>query len=188
MLAIKDKFNEVTTIGTINVSGMYTAECFDADGNLKWSNDFHNIIVSEGLKYINDSFFSGSNYTAVWELGLVAGPSTMNTYNATDTIFSSINRRWRYFDTGDSKNNKKMVSFNTATMQTPSVISLVSPVSFPIINSGGTIAGACLIASGNSLTGSVGLLFSVGNFTNGDKIVGLGDTVFVTYTYSVATP
>ena len=45
-----------------------------------------------------------------------------------------------------------------------------------------TIAGAflCSVTSGTS-----GVLFSAGDFTGGDKIVDSGDTLTVTYTFSL---
>ena len=30
------------------LKGYYTVECYDADGNLKWSDDIHNLVVTVG--------------------------------------------------------------------------------------------------------------------------------------------
>jgi hypothetical protein len=56
-----------------------------------------------------------------------------------------------------------------------------SPSSFAI-NGTAVIAGAflCNVASGTS-----GVLFSAGDFTGGDKSVANGDTLNVTYTFSL---
>jgi hypothetical protein len=50
------------------------------------------------------------------------------------------------------------------------------------MNGTATIAGAflCNVASGTS-----GVLFSAGDFTGGDKSVASGDTLNVTYTFSL---
>ena len=69
--------------------GVFTVTCYDANGNLKWEDEFHNLVVNVGLQYLNDVFFDslGSTYTADWYLGLVDG-SGATTFSATDTLAS----------------------------------------------------------------------------------------------------
>jgi hypothetical protein len=58
-----------------------------------------------------------------------------------------------------------------------------SPASFTISGAGGTVAGAflCTVASGTS-----GVLFSESDFqAPGDRVVVSGDTLNVTYTFSL---
>ena len=43
--------------------GVFTVECRDAQGNLKWSESMHNLVVNVGLKDMNDKYFTGSAYT-----------------------------------------------------------------------------------------------------------------------------
>ena len=66
--------------------GVFTVECRDAEGNLKWEEKFPNLVVNEGLQYINTEFFKGVTYTATWYMGLVDGPGAGNTYAAGDTM------------------------------------------------------------------------------------------------------
>ena len=33
-------------------TGQYVVECFDKDGNLKWSEKTHNLVVNVGLQYM----------------------------------------------------------------------------------------------------------------------------------------
>ena len=79
---------------------------------------------------------------------------------------------------------RKAVTFGTATTADPSVISnSASPSSFTISGAGGTVAGAflCTVASGTS-----GVLFSESDFqAPGDRVVVSGDTLNVTYTFSL---
>jgi hypothetical protein len=51
------------------------------------------------------------------------------------------------------------------------------------MNASATIAGA-FVTTDNTKSGTTGTLFSVGNFTVGDRGVVSGDTVNVTYTFS----
>jgi len=157
--------------------GVYKVECFGPDGEKKWEDTFHNLVVNEGLQDLNSKYFKASGYTAAWYLGLVTGPGSGTTYNAGDTLTSHAG--WTE-DTNYS-GNRKAVTFGTATTADPSVIdNSASPAVFSINNTT-TVAGAFLatVASGTS-----GVLFSVGDFTGGDKLVANGDTLNVTYTFS----
>jgi hypothetical protein len=40
---------------------------------------------------MNNTFFAGTTYTAVWYLGLITGPGSGTSFNATDTMSGS---RW----------------------------------------------------------------------------------------------
>jgi hypothetical protein len=166
----------------VGAGGVFTVTCVDADGQEKWSDTFHNLVVNEGLQDMNSKYFSGVGYTAAWFLGLVTGPGSGNTYAATDTL--ATNPGWNELVPGTAyTGNRKTVTFGTATTADPSVISnSASPSSFAMLVNGTVVAGA-LLASVNS--GTSGILFSVGNFTGGDKTVDNGDTLNVTYSFSL---
>jgi hypothetical protein len=158
--------------------GVYKVECFDADGYLKWEDEFPNLVVNEGLQDLNNKYFKGVTYSATWYLGLVTGPGAGNTYAAGDTLVTHTG--WTEYT--DYSGNRKAVTFGTPTLADPSVIdNSGSPSVFTISGAGGTIAGAFLTSVA---TGTSGILFSEGNFTGGDKIVASGDTVNVTYTFN----
>lgn len=159
--------------------GMFTVQCFDKDGNLKWEESAHNLVVNEGLQYMNTEFFKGSGYTAAWYLGLVTGPGAGNTYAAGDTLASHAG--WTE-DIGYS-GNRKAVTFGTATTADPSVISNTASPSVFNMTGITTIAGAFLT---NVNTGPSGVLFSVANFQSpGDRSVVSGDILSVTYTFNL---
>lgn len=163
--------------GCAGFGGVFKITCHGADGQLKWENEFHNLVVNEGLQDLNNKYFKGSTYTAAWYLGLVTGPGSGTTYSATDTLAS---KAWTEFT--NYSGNRKAVTFGTPTLADPSVISnSASPSVFSITGGGGTVAGAFLT---NVATGTSGILFSEGDFTGGDKIVASGDTLNVTYTFN----
>lgn len=159
--------------------GVFTVECRDAEGNLKWSEEFPNLVVNEGLQYINTQFFTGVTYTATWYMGLVTGPGAGNTYAAGDTMASHAG--WTEA-VGYVQSARPTMSFGVATTADPSVISTSVPVAFTM-NATANIAGA-FVTTNNTKSGTTGTLFSVGNFTVGDRPVVFGDTVNVTYTFS----
>jgi hypothetical protein len=170
--------------GTDHVAagGVFTVTCVGADGTEKWSDTFHNLVVNEGLQNMNSEYFKGVGYSAAWYLGLVEGPGSGNTYAAGDTL--ATHAGWTELaPTTDYTGNRKAVTFGTATTADPSVISNSgSPSSFAMLVNGTSVAGA-LLASVSS--GTSGVLFSVGSFTGGDKTVDNGDTLNVTYTFSL---
>ena len=158
--------------------GVYTVTCVGPDGTEKWSDTFHNLVVNQGLQDMNSKYFSGVGYSASWFLGLVTGPGSGTTYAATDTLASNA-----WTENTNYTGNRKAVTFGTATTADPSVISnSASPAAFVMNANAQTIAGAflCSVSSGTS-----GILFSAGDFTGGDKIVDSGDTLSVTYTFSL---
>ena len=160
--------------------GVFTITCFDADGNLKWEDKFHNLVVNVGLQYLNDTFFDTLGYNAAWFLGLVSGGTTP-TYAAGDTLSSHAG--WTELAAGTTySGSRKSVTFGAASLGDPSTITnSASPSVFNIIASA-TVAGAFLTDASSGT--SPGILFSVGNFTGGNKIVANGDTVNVTYTFN----
>jgi hypothetical protein len=159
--------------------GVFHVECFDKDGNLKLKTSEHNLVVNEGLQSMNTQYFKGSTYTAAFYLGLITGPGSGTTYVATDTLAS---KSWTEFT--NYSGSRKAVTFGTATTADPSVISnSASPSQFSITSTGGVVAGAflCTVSSGTS-----GVLFSESDFQSpGDRTVVSGDTLNVTYTFSL---
>lgn len=166
-------FSEKTKLG-----GVFTATCYDKDGNLKWEEKAPNLVVNQGLKFLNDTFFSGVTYNAGWFLGLIQGPGAGNTYSAADTLASHAG--WTEFT--NYSGNRGTTTFGVATLADPSVISNAAPTQFLVTSVGGVVAGAFLT---NVNTGTSGILFSESNFVApGDRSVVSGDTINVTYTFS----
>ena len=167
---------------TVGAGGVFTVTCVGADGVEKWSDTFHNLVVNEGLQDMNSKYFLSSGYTAAWYLGLVQGPGSGTTYAAANTLASHAG--WTELVPGTAyTGNRKVVTFGTATTADPSVISnSASPSTFAMLVNSTVVAGAflCSVASGTS-----GVLFSAGDFTGGDKTVDNGDTLNVTYTFSL---
>ena len=164
----------------VKAGGVFTFQCFDKDGNLKWEESTHNLVVNTGLQMMNTQFFKGSAYTAAWYLGLITGPGSSTTYAASDTLASHAG--WTEFS--NYSGARKALTFGTATTADPSVIdNSASVAQFTISGGGGTVAGGflCTVDSGTS-----GTLFSEADFESpGDRVVVAGDTLNVTYTFSL---
>lgn len=164
-----------------SAGGIYKVECRDKDGNVKWVAESHNLVVNVGLQDMNSKYFTGSTYTATWYLGLY-GAAASNNPAATDTASSHIG--WTEV-TAYSNSTRPACTFGSATNANPSVITnSLSPAQFNI-NATATVGGAFLI-SNNVKGGSTGILFSASDFQSpGDRSVASGDTLNVTYTFSL---
>ena len=167
-------------VSSARAAGVFTLQCIDKDGNLKWEEKNPNLVVNEGLKDMNDTYFTGVAFSAAWYLGLITGPSSGVTIGATDTLASHTG--WTEYT--DYTGNRKAVTFGVATLADPSVISnSATPNAFVITAPGGTVAGAFLTSVA---TGTSGILFSASDFQSpGDRAVVAGDTLNVTYTFSL---
>jgi hypothetical protein len=160
--------------------GVFHFKCYDKNGNLKWEDTAKNLVVNTGLQDMNAKYFTGSTYTAAWYIGLV-DDSGFSAYAAGDTLASHAG--WTE-TTAYSGGNRATASFGTATTADPSVINNSgSPGAFSITGTV-TVRGAflCNVQSNSSTSG---LLFSVSNFTGGNRSVVNGDTLNVTYEFSL---
>lgn len=156
--------------------GHYLVECFDADGNLKWTDQIENLVVTEGRNFALDTLFEGAAYTAAWFMGLVNGASAP-TYAAGDTMASHAG--WT-----------EVTAYAAGTRPAPDLSANASAgsksaaaVGFAI-NGTATIAG-CFLTTNSTKGGTTGVLYSVGSFTGGNRAVVDGDTLNVTYTASL---
>ena len=166
--------------------GTFIFEARDKDGNIKWTAEAKNLTTNQGRQDMNAKYFLGSSYTAAWFIGLVNNTPTPS-YAVTDTMASHAG----WVETTDySGTDRATATFGTATTADPSVIS-------NSVASGGTVAtfgitgtvtidGAFLTATQDNST-NTGVLFSVAAFESpGDRSVVNGDTLNVTYQFSLA--
>jgi hypothetical protein len=156
--------------------GRYVVECIGADGEVKWREEIENLVTTAGKNDALDKYLSGSAYTAAWFLGLVDGATTP-TYAAADTAASHAG--WTE-NTAYSNATRPAPTFNAAA----SGAKATTGTAFSINANGQTIAGVFLI-SNSTKAGTTGVLYSVGAFTGGNKAVGSGDTLNVTWTGSL---
>lgn len=172
------------TVGAVDkvaAGGVFTVICIGVDGQIKWEENLKNLVVNVGLKDMNDKYFTGAAYTATWFLGLY-GAAASNDPAAGDTAASHAG--WTEV-VPYSNATRPAATFAAATTADPSVITnSASPASFSIDDTA-TIGGAFLI-SDNTKSGSTGVLFSASDFAApGDRSVASGDTLNVTYTFSL---
>ena len=168
----------------MGVEGFYQVECRDAQGNLKWNEEFPNLVVAIGKQLMLDTLLKGSSYSVVGPfLGLI-GNST--TFAAADTMSSKTWTEFVNYTVGGSAvRGTAVFAVATSSGTTPSNVttSTASPIVYTITGAGGTVYG-CFLVTGtgavNTQSSTAGTLYSEGNFAV-SKNVTVGDTVSVTY-------
>ena len=171
---------------TVGIEGVYKVECRDVNGNLKWEEQFPNLVNAIGKQLMLDTLLKGSSYTVVGPyLGLISGSSP--TFAASDTMTSHSG--WTEFTNytvgGSAVRGTAVFASATSTGTTPSNVttSAATAITYTITGAGGTVGGCFLVTgSGASSTQSNtgGTLYSAGAFAIA-KITTAGDTVTVTY-------
>jgi hypothetical protein len=163
-------------------TGVYHVECRDKDGNLKWTAESKNLVVNAGLQYMAGTALTSVTQITTWYLGLY-GAGASNTPAAGDTMSSHAG--WTEV-VAYSNATRVAATLATATTANPSVVTNTSSPAAFNINGTATIGGAFL-TSGSAKSGTTGTLFSAADFGSpGDRSVVSGDTLSVTYTFSLA--
>jgi len=163
-------------------TGKYHVECRDKDGNLKWTAESQNLVVNAGLAYMAGTALTSVAQITTWYLGLY-GAAASNTPAAGDTMLSHAG--WTEV-TDYSNSTRVAATFVTATTANPSVVTNAASAAVFNINGTATVGGAFL-TSGSAKGGTAGTLFSAADFGSpGDRSVVNGDTLSVTYTFSLA--
>lgn len=155
----------------LTFAGVYKLDCFNNEGELKWSEIAKNTVVDEGINHILDVQFHGESQVNPWYIGL----KSTGTEAAGDTLAS--HGTWTEF-TDYSGNRQEFVE---AAAAAKSITNTASPATFNITGAG-TVAG-CMIAS--VLSGSSGKLFSATDFAS-PRTVANTDVINVTWTLTGA--
>jgi hypothetical protein len=171
---------------TVGVEGFYQVECRDAQGNLKWTEEFPNLVNAIGKQLMLDTLLKGSAYTVTGPyLGLIG--TTSPTFAASDTMTSHSG--WTEFINytvgGSAVRGTAVFGSSTSTGSSPSNVttSTATAITYTITGAGGNVTGCFLtLGSGASSTQSNtgGTLYSAGAFATA-KTTTAGDTVSVTY-------
>jgi hypothetical protein len=162
-------------------TGRFRMECYDKDGLLKWEAESQNLVVNVGLQYMAGTALTSTTQITTWYIGLY-GAGASNTPAAGDTMSSHAG----WTEVTPYSGARPTATFAAATNANPSVVTnTASPASFSI-NATQTVGGAFLV-SNSTAGGSTGTLFSAADFQSpGDRNVVSGDTLNVSYTFSLA--
>ena len=167
------------------IEGYYHVVCRDKDGNIKWQDEFPNLVMAVGKQLMFDTLLvTASGYTRVGPfLGLLKSGYTAA---AADTMsITTANEFTAYTVGGSAVRGTAAFSASSSTGTTPSNVTTcaATSITYTITGAGGVVAG-CFLATGtgavNTQLSTAGTLYSAGNFTTA-KTTTVGDTVAVTY-------
>ena len=170
----------------MGIEGWYHVVCRDKDGNLKWEEEFPNLVVAVGKQLMLDTLLRTSGtYTTVGPfLGLLNASITPAATDIMSTIVPS-KEFIAYTVGGSAVRGTAAFAASSSTGATPSNVtsSTATAVTYTITGSGGTVYG-CFLVTGtgavNTQSNTSGTLYSEGNFSTA-KTTTAGDTVSVTY-------
>lgn len=147
----------------------YHVECYGADGELKWVDEFKNLVTTVGKTDLIDKYFKGATYTAAWFLGLKGtGAAAVG-----DTLASHAG----WAEVTPYTGNRPPITFGT----TAGGSNTATAVSYSITLAGPTTVAGAFVSSVN--TGTSGTLYSAGDFSVSRSVIA-GDTLNVTLTVS----
>lgn len=169
----------------MGVDGQYIVECRDASGNLKWEENFPNLVVAVGKELmLNTLLRTSGTYTTVGPfLGLI---NNSTTFAAADTMTS---KTWTELTTytvgGSAVRGTAVFASATSAGTTPTNVttSAATAITYTITGAGGTVYGCFLVTGTGAVStqsSTAGTLYSEGNFSTA-KATTAGDTVSVTY-------
>ena len=168
----------------MGVDGYYHVECRDAQGNLKWNEEFPNLVVAVGKQLMLDTLLRTSGtYTTVGPfLGLI---NNSTTFAAADTMSS---KSWTELTTytvgGSAVRGTAVFGASSSSGSTPSNVTTSTAAAITYTMTGSATVYGCFLVTGSgavsTLSSTAGTLYSEGNFST-SKTVTSGDTVSVTY-------
>ena len=168
----------------MGIDGFYKVECRDAEGNLKWDEEFPNLVVAIGKQLLLDTLLRTSGtYTTVGPfLGLI---NNSTSFAAADTMTS---KTWTELTTytvgGSAVRGTAVFGASTSSGTTPSNVTTSTATAITYTMTGSATVYGCFLVTGSgavsTISSTAGTLYSEGNFSTA-KTVTSGDTVTVTF-------
>jgi hypothetical protein len=160
------------------VGSHWTYRCYDSEGNLKWKDEYDNLVVNEGLNDILNQYFNGTS-PSNWYIGLkntatVSAGDTMATHGFTEIL--------AYTTTGGATSASVRPAAIWASASTQSLATSTAAV-FSIMGSV-CLAGGFL-TTGVSAGGTAGVLYGAGDFSTIRSVIS-GDVVNVNLTITAS--
>lgn len=164
---------------TTLVHGRYRAECYAADGTMKWAEDYDNVVTDVGVKLMLDGILGNAASGAV-VIGLKGtGTAVVGDTQASHAGWTEVGGTNAPAYSGTRKTPSFSAASGAGAGARTKTTSAVVVFTF---TSGGTVAGSFINIGGSATQdNTTGTLFSAGDFS-GSKTVANTDVLNVTYT------
>lgn len=156
-----------------------------AGGNVLWIEEFENLVVNQGLNDLLNITIGGNTspgQDTTWFVGL--GINTPSNTGLTPAAGDTLASHATWNEVTAYSGSLRLAWVPPGATTTMSISNAASPAAFTMTGSA-TIGGSFL--SGVN-TGTSGRLYAAGAFTGGDKVLGNGDSLSVTATFTTAAP
>jgi len=177
----------VTIPEGMGIEGYWKAECRDKNGNLKWVEEFPNLVVAVGKQLMLDTLLrtSGTYTTTGPFLGLTNATLTPAATDTMTTLVGGGKEFTAYTVGGSAVRGTAVFAASSSSGSTPSNVttSTATAITYTITGAGGTVYGCFLVLGSGAVStqsNTGGTLYSEGNFSTA-KVTTAGDTVSVTY-------
>lgn len=170
----------------IRLKGSWLFECFDENGDLVWTREIEeNVVTTVGKNLALDTILAGAAYTVTGPfLGLISSTS-FSAVAASDTMSSHAG----WLEAGNANaptytSPRKTLAFSAASGGSKATSAAAS---FAITGSGTVKGGFVVYGSGavSTIDNTAGTLLSAALFSGGDAPVANGYTLNVTYTLAM---
>ena len=155
--------------------GTYRVTCYDPNGCERWNDNAENLIATLGKNQFLNAALSGVNYTAAVYVGLIGSTGFTTGLTSSDSMTAHTGWAEATINAARRPVTWAAASAGNKAFSAPVQVSITAP---------GTIKG-CFLVFGTGASATVGntggVLFSAALFTKGDRVVGVGDTLNVTY-------
>ena len=139
----------------MGIEGYWKAECRDAQGNLKWSEEFPNLVVAVGKQLMLDTLLRGSSYSVTGPyLGLTNATLTPAATDTMTTLVGGSKEFINYTVGGSAVRGTAVFAASTSTGTTPSNVtsSTATAITYTITGAGGTVAGCFLVTGSGAVS------------------------------------
>lgn len=157
-----------------DAEGTYLLECFAPDGTLRWREEVHNVVTTQGKNFVLDNALAGSAYTAAWLLSLFTAGTPAATATYASPVVTEV--------TSGVLASRPAITWTAAASGSKTS----NTVACSMVGSA-TITGV-MVVKGSSTIGDTaqagGVLLSEGTLGSSRAVLS-GDTLNVTYSLSI---
>jgi hypothetical protein len=157
--------------------GYFTAEAFDASGDLKFVEVGHNQIKDVGAKLLLDAMFHGTAASGTWYIGLITAAGSIQTAADTMSSHAGWTESTAYSEATRREWNEGAASGSSG------VISIASSSTSDFTMNSTVSIDSIFVVDNSTKGGTTGTLWSTAPFSTSQSLVS-GDVLKVSYTFT----